>query len=108
MALINESQHAEDVAATTGIPVVHCNPDSGCTASCTPDCTRLINQRECSEIFGQANGHITRAVSIGDMPVLGRAVSPEGKDTLVRFTFTNVRCVPLTTFAPGVLPWARA
>ena len=71
------------------------HPDSGCSASLTDKCGRLINERACDEIFGQANGHVARATSIGDMPVVARARLPGSpKTTMVRFTLTNVRCVP--------------
>ena len=93
-ALVNDTFLTNSVTGTSGLPEVHCTPDSGCTASCTDDCRRLINTSPCDEIFGQANGHITRATMIGDMPVLSKAFHPNGTSSLVRFAFTNVRCVP--------------
>ena len=41
-------------------------------------------------IFGDANGHITQATHIGDLPV----VIPTSSGKLIDFSFTNVRCVP--------------
>ena len=74
----------------TSLPIVCATPDSGATASLTPVCKRLRNIKPCNEIFGSAEGQMAQASCIGDMPVIARA---EG-GALVRFTFTNVRCVP--------------
>jgi len=89
-ALLNASAEAKADAISTGLPVFHAHPDSGCTGSCTDDCRRLVNQRPCDEVYGQANGHISACTVIGDMPVYAKESSGE----VIAFTFTNVRCVP--------------
>jgi len=88
--LLQSSAEANRKSVHTGIPFVFCTPDSGCTGSCTDDCRRLVNKRACDEVFGQANGHLTRCTVMGDMPVIAR--TREGE--LVKFDVRNVRCVP--------------
>ena len=78
----------------TGAPVIEASPDSACTATLTPDCNLLTNKRACDELFGSANGFVTRCTLIGDMPVYARAVDAHGVESVVSFSFTNVRCVP--------------
>jgi hypothetical protein len=77
-------------AQSTGVPYVNATVDSGATASSTNDCKHLINTSACDEIFGDAQGRLSRATAIGDFPVI--AQDSDGK--LTSFTFTNVRCVP--------------
>ena len=90
ITLKTAAQKQLEASAATGLPVVCATNDSGASASSTDDCKRLVNVRACNEIFGGANGHLTRCSAIGDMPVIGKASSGE----LVRFSFSNVRCVP--------------
>ena len=90
ITLKTAAQKQLEASAATGLPVICATNDSGASASSTDDCNRLVNVRACNEIFGGANGHLTRCSAIGDMPVIGKASSGE----LVRFSFSNVRCVP--------------
>ena len=89
-ALLSAQEAGIAKSRQTSLPILCATPDSGATASLTPTCKRLRNVKPCSEIFGSAEGQMARASCIGDMPVIARA---EG-GALVRFTFTNVRCVP--------------
>ena len=68
--------------------------DSGAEAHSTDDCNRLTNVKPCNEIFGGANGQLTRCQKMGDMPLIAKSSSGE----LVRFSITNVRCVPAFTY----------
>jgi hypothetical protein len=57
--------------------------DSGCTGSLTPHLSALINVRPCDEKFSSADGAMTAASCIGDMPVTlrdqhGRPHPPRG------------------------------
>ena len=90
VALINASAQTQAKAEATNIPVISATPDSGCTGSCTDKCSRLINQRACNEIYGAANGHVTRCTVIGDLPVFAKTLD----GAVIRIVFTNVRCVP--------------
>ena len=89
-ALISASEAAVIKSRSTSLPVICATPDSGATASLTPLCSRLKDIKPCDEIFGSAEGQIARATHIGSMPVIARA----SNGSLVRFAFTNVRCVP--------------
>ena len=89
-ALVDSNLAAKCDARATKLPIFHAHPDSGCTGSVTDDCRRLINQRKCAEIYGQANGQLTHCSVIGDMPVYAK--TSEG--TVIHFTIKNVRCVP--------------
>jgi len=64
--------------------------DSGCTGSLTPHHRALINVRPCDEKFSSADGTVTSATCIGDMPVTIR--DHLGHPHTV--VFRNVRCVP--------------
>ena len=64
--------------------------DSGCTGSLTPHRRALINVRPCDEKFSSADGTMTSATCIGDMPVTIR--DHLGNPHTV--VFRNVRCVP--------------
>ena len=79
-------------AETNNIPIANLITDSGASASSVTDCRWLTNTRPCSEIFGDANGHVTQATMIGDLPIITRTKGPESKN--IDFTLTNVRCVP--------------
>ena len=89
-ALLSAQEAGIAKSRQTSLPIVCATPDSGATASLTPVCKRLRNVKPCNEIFGSAEGQMAQASCMGDMPVIARA---EG-GALVRFTFTNVRCVP--------------
>ena len=89
-ALLSAQEAGIAKSRQTSLPIVCATPDSGATASLTPVCKRLRHVKPCNEIFGSAEGQMAQASCIGDMPVIARA---EG-GALVRFTFTNVRCVP--------------
>ena len=89
-ALIDAQVSCEHESVLTGLPLFSAAPDSGCTAHCTPYCSRLVDTAPCDEIFGQANGHISRATRVGRMPVIARSRAGQ----LVRFAVSNVRCVP--------------
>ena len=91
-ALINSSELAlpKSKAITSALPIFSATPDSGCTAHATAEGKRLTNKKPCAELFGDANGKVTRCISIGDMPVVAR--DDQGK--LIRFTISNVREVP--------------
>jgi hypothetical protein len=80
--------------STSDLPTILATVDSGNTATLTQHCDNLINKRPCDEIFGQADGLLTRATCIGTMPVIARA--DDGQ--IIRFSFTNVRCVPKFKF----------
>ena len=93
MISLEKASSAElSVRGSTGLPIICGTTDSGASASSTDDCRRLVNQRSCDEVFGGANGQLTRCTTIGDMPVIVKAGTEDGG--LVRFAFTNVRCVP--------------
>ena len=64
---LNASTEAAAASSTafSRLPVFDAHPDSGCTGSCTDDCGRLTNQRPCDEVYGQANGHIAWARTVG-------------------------------------------
>ena len=64
--------------------------DSGCTGSLTPHLSALVNVRPCDEKFSSADGALTAASCIGDMPVTLR--DQHGQPHAV--VFRNVRCVP--------------
>ena len=64
--------------------------DSGCTGSLTPHLSALVNVRSCDEKFSSADGALTAATCIGDMPVTLR--DQHGQPHAV--VFRNVRCVP--------------
>ena len=66
------------------------HPDSGCTGSMTPERSRLINVKPCSESFSAASGLVAKATCIGDMPIVMTASNGER----VLLVLTNVRCVP--------------
>ena len=89
-ALANVTIKAVEKSFDTKLPLIAASPDSGATASITADCNNLESTRKCDEVFGAANGAITRCTCIGDMPIITRTTSGD----LVRFKFTNVRCVP--------------
>ena len=89
-ALINVSDQAAKRSFDTKLPLIAASPDSGATASITDNCLNLQNSKPCDEIFGAANGAVTRCSCIGDMPIITRTTDGQ----LVRFKFTNVRCVP--------------
>ena len=74
--------------------IIEMSPDSACTASLTPHCSDLTNTKECHEIFGSANGFVTRCTMVGDMPVYAHAIDTNGNKSVIQFHFTNVRCVP--------------
>jgi hypothetical protein len=56
----------------------------------TPDRSRLINVKPCDESFSAANGVVSKAECIGDLPVI--LTTSDGQHIVV--VFTNVRCVP--------------
>jgi hypothetical protein len=89
-SLTSASAKALVASTNTTLPIICSTMDSGASASSTDDCNRLVNVQPCNEIFGGANGCMVRCHTMGDMPVIGR----DGKGELVRWTFTNVRCVP--------------
>ena len=64
--------------------------DSGASGSMTPDESRLVNIRPCTELFRSATGAVSRCSCIGDMPVVVKTKG--GK--LYRLLIRNVRCVP--------------
>ena len=72
------------------MPIFRAPVDSGCTATCTDSIERLINIKECDEVFNIADGKQSRCTAIGDMPVLAK----DSKGKIFKFTFTNVRFVP--------------
>ena len=80
-------------ASIPSLPLLLATVDSGCSASCTCDCSLLTNSRPCDELFGAANGELARSTIIGNLPVIGR--DSDGK--FLHFVFTNVRCVPQFT-----------
>ena len=79
-----------EASKSSGLPFEYLVVDSGCSASSVSTCSILTNVRPCDEIFGDANGRVSKATHIGDLPVVTRTKSKE----LVDFTLTNVRCVP--------------
>ena len=81
-------QATSDVISS--LPLVYATVDSGCSATCTHDCSLLVNTAPCNEVFGAANGLLATATSIGNLPLVARA--QDGK--VVHFVLTNVRCVP--------------
>ena len=64
--------------------------DSGCSAHSTESIDRLVNPRQCFEVFGASNGRLARATSIGDLPVLAKSAS----GAFVQFTIKDVRHIP--------------
>ena len=64
--------------------------DSACTGSLTHRPEWLVNTRPCSDGFRAADGSVSPATLIGDMPVIARDDSGRS----FRFLFRNVRCVP--------------
>ena len=64
--------------------------DLGASGSMTPDESRLVNIRPCTELFRSATGAVSRCSCIGDMPVVVKTKG--GK--LYRLLIRNVRCVP--------------
>ena len=74
----------------SSLPFVFCTIDSGCSAHCTALCSLLVNTTPCNEVFGAANGVLSRATLIGSLPIVAR--TSDGK--FIHFVVTNVRCVP--------------
>lgn len=98
VALLEDSNRsAQKLAAASRLPVFNATVDTGCTASATERCDRLVNVRPWSEVFAAANGHLAKTTGIGDLPVLARA----SDGSLLSFSFTNVRCV--TSFKSTLL-----
>ena len=77
-------------SAKTGLSAASGAVDSGASGSMTPDESRLVNIRPCTELFRSATGAVSRCSSIGDMPVVVKTKG--GK--LYRLLIRNVRCVP--------------
>ena len=80
----------QDQIQTNTLPIFRAPIDSGCTATCTDDLSRLVNVRPCDEDFKAANGEKCKCSAIGDMPVLMK----DSTGRIFRFVFTNVRYVP--------------
>ena len=90
VALVSASEQAAAKSSELRLPVFCATPDSGASASLTHVCSYLVDTKPCDEVFGGANGHVARATTMGNMPVITRTTD----GTLVRFAFSNVRCVP--------------
>ena len=91
VALISSNARALALTKQYGLPIIVASPDSGATAHVTQHADALTDCRPCDEVFGQANGHVTRCTAIGNLPVISRTE----QGPMVKFTITNVRCVPL-------------
>ena len=71
--------------------------DSGCTGSLTPHHRALINVRPCDEKFSSADGTVTSATCIGDMPVtirdhLGHPHTVVFRNVCGAFRTSTTRC----------------
>jgi len=94
-ALICSNAREEKACKSSGLPIIMASPDSGATAHVTNNHLSLIDKRNCTEVFGQANGHVTKCTCIGNMPVIASTKGVNGAPgATVQFIITNVRCVP--------------
>ena len=89
VALISSNDRAIALTKQYGLPIIVASPDSGATAHVTQHLDALTDCKPCNEVFGQANGHVTRCTAIGSLPVICRTE----QGPMVRFIITNVRCV---------------
>ena len=89
-SLLSKGKSNDSSKSTPLLPLLVATIDSGATASCTDDCSRLVNVTSTDEVFGAANGHLTSATAIGDLPVVAKTKS----GLVIKFSITNVRCVP--------------